>query len=84
MAAGSRLPAMMWPMPAGDDRETPSRPILIRIVRITAWVGGVALVLFVLAAAQATHVPVPRATVPEVFGPLAADAIAKLTFCPLG
>lgn len=35
-------------MPAGDDRHTPSKPILTRIVHIAAWVGGVALAVFVL------------------------------------
>src|SRR5262249_275979 len=47
-SAGSRLPAMMSPMSAGDDRETPSRPIPMRIARIAAWVAGVALAVFVL------------------------------------
>lgn len=35
-------------MPPGDDRETPSKPLLTRLVHIAAWIGGVALALFVL------------------------------------
>ncbi|MBV9002414.1 MAG: flippase-like domain-containing protein [Solirubrobacterales bacterium] len=47
-SVATHLPAMMSAMVARDDRQTLSRPIPHRIVRIVAWVGGVALGLFVL------------------------------------